>query len=187
MSNTPEITMVKIETADEFNEACEKYGVSYVVGKRKPFKALALAIRNTPMTVIIDTPFFYTAMATGAHLKPRGVKAEITYAVAFAVVSEKTNKPGKPRTLVLSEDDILSATPHVKGRVGHARATMALSAKLGIEWPLIAVEDVKRIETAPIDPALIADENAADEISAADANEVSTVEVDTNEDELINA
>lgn len=162
----PAIPIVRIENDEQFRDATEKYlGKRYHKGA-KPFRSLALAITVGHGHLIADTEYFQRAMGAGVPTGPRGSKPKpvITYAVEYQRVSEKTNKVhARAYTIVLTEDDVKSNAPHVRGKVGTALVTMVLSAMKNEDWRTFHVMSVQRVETLPVAASVDVDTPGADD------------------------
>lgn len=172
---TPAIPVVRIENETQFADACKTYGVSFKGHGRKPFKALAVAITFGHGHIIDDTEYFNRAMGLTVPTGPRVVKIKpiISWAVTYSRVG-KNGKPNKSTTdIVLSEEDIRTNAPNVKGSLNHAFATLVLAALKGEDWTTFYVHTVQKVSTLPAAPTEDEsdDEDESDEDMSADVDE----------------
>jgi hypothetical protein len=140
MSDTTTIPHIKINNADEFRVFVGKLNESrsaadkIKVGDRGrlPMRAVApIVVRaqlNGELTFEDTTYFPISRWAFGETVGTRKTRDQFSYVITYTVRGDD-----KVQTLTLSENEIRSYLPNVKGIIGSAFATMAVALHLNSE------------------------------------------------------
>lgn len=130
MSDTTANPTITINGPEEFRKVAAKYGIAVGERGRLPMRALARALVSASLkgdVVFQDTTYFQiTAWAMGETVGTRKAKVDVTYEISYHVLN-KNGKPMPSITLALSENEIRSYVPNVKGMISPAFATMAVA------------------------------------------------------------
>lgn len=125
MSETS-VPVVKINTIDEFNAVAVQYGVEMQGKGRLPRKALAAKLITAAATgaiTLVDTEFFpVVGIATGAVKATYKKSSEFSYVITYNVRGVESEQ-----TMTLTENEVRSYLPNVKGQVNGAFATMLVA------------------------------------------------------------
>lgn len=152
----PAIRVINITSKDEFVKVANEYGIK--VGERGnlPKRALFAAILNDIVSgkVKLVPTSFLSPEVQNTTPREKKVKPQISYVITYKMVTggEPT---GDDLTLTLTENEVRSYLPHVKGQVSTAFATMVLALHNAVETTSVAalltyaVSDVERVETFP--------------------------------------
>lgn len=152
----PAIRVINITSKDEFVKVANEYGIK--VGERGnlPKRALFAAILNDIVSgkVKLVPTSFLSPEVQNTTPREKKVKPQISYVITYKMVTggEPT---GDDLTLTLTENEVRSYLPHVKGQVSTAFATMVLALHNADENTSVAtlltyaVSDVERVETFP--------------------------------------
>lgn len=153
---TPAVRVINITSKDEFVRVASEYGIK--VGERGglPKRALFAAVLNDIVagTVKLVPTSFLSPDVQNTTPREKKIKPEVSYKITYKVVSGG-NPSGDDLTLKLTENEIRSYLPHVKGIVGFAFATMVLALHNSEESTSVAsvlsyaVSDIERVETFP--------------------------------------
>lgn len=152
-----EIPIVKVTTADEFRAVAKTYGVPVGERGRVPKKNLFDAL--LPLIIagkikFVETEFLSLADARGVVKGEKKIKPHVSYRINYHTL----NKNGKPMPgvqLMLTQNEIKSYLPNVRGMVNIAFATMAVALHRAKDGALLAdlnkyvVTSVEKIETMP--------------------------------------
>lgn len=151
---TPAVRVINITTKEEFVKVANEYGIK--VGERGnlPKRALFAAVLNDIVagTVKLVPTSFLSPDVQNKTPREKKEKPEISYVITYKVV-EGGNPSGDDLTLTLTENEVRSYLPHVKGQVSTAFATMVLALYNSEESTSVAsvlkyaVSDVERVET----------------------------------------
>lgn len=161
MSDAKTARTITIANSDDFRKIAAEFGVT--VGKRGglPAKRLASVLLDAERkgeVKVIDTDCF--SLLTAVFGAPRGekkIKPDVSFTITYKMVNNG-EPAGEELTLSLTEDEVRSYLPHVKGMVSAAYATMVLALHLADDdevTPITAllkyaVSDVERVETSPV-------------------------------------
>ena len=154
----PAVRVIHITSKDEFVKVATEYGIT--VGERGnlPKRALFAKVLNDIVagTVkLIPTDFLNPSVQ---NTTPRATKVKpiVSYKITYKVVSNGTLSV-EDFTVKLTENEVRSYLPHVKGQVGFAFATMVLALHNADEESSVgelllsyAVSDVERVESVPV-------------------------------------
>lgn len=153
MSDTT-ANLIKINTPEEFRAIAKKYGVAVGERGRLPMRELSRLLAKDQLNGKIkfaDTDYFpISKWALGETIGTRKSRDSFSFIITYTV----KNVEGA-QTLTLTENEIRSYLPNVKGMIGAAFATMAVALHLNAEESETAlsvltnytVTDVKRVET----------------------------------------
>lgn len=155
----PVVRVINITSKEEFVKVANEYGIT--VGERGslPKRALFAKVLDDIVagTVKLIPTDFLNPSVQNTTPREKKVKPIISYKITYQVVTD--GKPiGSDLTLELSENEVRSYLPHVKGQVSAAYATMVLALHNNggpesnpVESLLTyAVSDVERVETFPV-------------------------------------
>ena len=152
----PAVRVINITSKGEFVKIAKEYGIE--VGKRGnlPKRALFAAILNDIVSgkvKLVPTDFLSPEVQNKTPREAK-VKPEISYTITYKMVADGAPS-GDDLTLTLTENEVRSYLPHVKGIVGVAFATLVLALHNSEESTSVAsvlsyaVSDVERVETFP--------------------------------------
>lgn len=159
--------VVEINTKDEFRAACAEYKIECGERGRFPQKALAGALVKAALAgdiKLIDSAFFKpNAIVLGEHKFTRAAKGDVSYTITYTVKDVEGEQ-----SLTLTENEIRSYLPNVKGMISAAFATMAVALHLNADEDAallsvvttITVSDVTRVESAPAEKSAETTEEA---------------------------
>jgi hypothetical protein len=157
MSDTTVTPVIKIENADAFRTVAKEYGVP--VGERGRLPKRALFEILLPLIIsgeikFIPTEFFSQLDAVGTVKGEKKIKPSISYRINYHVLN-KNGKPMPGTSVTLTQNEIKSYLPNVKGMVNVALATMAVALHRAKDGAVLTdlnkyvVSDVVKIETMP--------------------------------------
>lgn len=153
---TPDVRTVEIKNPAELRKVANEYRIKFGERGRLPMRELSRVLIQDQLKgniKCVDTSYFpISRWALGETVGTRKNKDDVSYVITYTV---KGNDKSQTLTLTLTENEVRSYLPNVKGIVGGAFATMAVALHLNAEesgTPLTAllnytVSDVKRIET----------------------------------------
>lgn len=161
----PVVRVINITSKEEFVKVANEYGIT--VGERGslPKRALFAKVLDDIVagTVKLIPTDFLNPSVQNTTPREKKVKPIISYKITYKMVTDGAPS-GDDLTLELSENEVRSYLPHVKGQVGSAFATMVLALHNGEEEsnPVesllsYAVSDVERVETFPVAVVVIAE------------------------------
>ncbi len=167
IEKAPSVRVINITTKDEFIKVANEYKIK--VGERGnlPKRALFAAVLNDVVagTVKLIPTSFLSPDVQNKTPREKKDKPEVSYKITYKMIVDGAPS-GDDLTLDLSENEVRSYLPHVKGQVGFAFATMVLALhnaddenSVGELLLSYAVSDVERVETfASETPAETTDE-----------------------------
>lgn len=155
-NEAPAVRVINITTKEQFVKVANEYGIK--VGERGnlPKRALFAAVLNDIVagTVKLVPTSFLSPDVQNKTPREAKVKPEISYVITYKMVADGAPS-GDDLTLSLTENEVRSYLPHVKGQVSSAFATMVLALYNSDENTSVAsvltyaVSDVERVETFP--------------------------------------
>lgn len=159
---TPAVRVINITTKNEFIKVANEYGIK--VGERGnlPKRALFAAVLNDVVagTVKLVPTSFLSPDVQNKTPRETKVKPVVSYKITYKMVADGAPS-GDDLTLELSENEVRSYLPHVKGQVSTAFATMVLALFHSDEESTsvaallsYAVSDVERVEMFPASETL---------------------------------
>lgn len=153
---TPAVRVINITTKEEFVKVANEYGIK--VGERGnlPKRALFAAVLNDIVagTVKLVPTSFLSPDVQNKTPREKKIKPVVSYVITYKMVTGG-EPSGDDLTLSLSENEVRSYLPHVKGQVSTAFATMVLALHNSEESTSVAslltyaVSDVEKVETFP--------------------------------------
>ena len=185
-----EIPVIKVTNADEFRAVAKVYDIPVGERGRLPKKNLFDAL--LPLIIagkikFVETEFLSLADARGVIKGEKKAKPEISYKITYHTLN-KNGKPMPSITVTLTQNEIKSYLPHVKGMVNIAFATMAIAMHRAKEGALLAdlnkyvVTGLVKVETMPgTDVESVTDEVDTDAQSAAEVTDDTSKGEDTGE------
>jgi hypothetical protein len=198
-TETPAVRVLNITTKEDFVRVATEYGVKVGGRGNLPKRALFAAVLSDIVAgkVKLIPTSFLSPDVQNTTPREKKIKPEVSYRITYKVISNG-EPSGEDITVSLTENEIRSHLPHVKGQVGFAFATMALALHNADEdntpGDLIqsyAVTDVARVETLPV-PA--AENNAEASDKAAEGEDTGEDKTDADKaseghasEEMINA
>lgn len=150
MSDTTTIPTVQIKTPAEFRALVEKLNKDLPAEKkinvgdrgRLPMREVSRVLVTQQLAgklKCIDTDYFpITAWAMGATVGTRKAKADVAYLITYKVLNKNGKEMPNTITLELTENQIRSYLPNVKGMISSAFATMAVALHKAKEGALLS-------------------------------------------------
>lgn len=153
---TPAVRVINITSKGEFVRIAKEYGIK--VGERGnlPKRALFTAMLNDIVSgkvKLVPTEFLSPEVQNKTP-REKKIKPEVSYTITYKMVADGAPS-GDDLTLTLTENEVRSYLPHVKGQVSAAFATMVLALHNANENTSVAsvlsyaVSDVEKVETFP--------------------------------------
>lgn len=205
MSDTTANPTIVINGPVEFRKVAAEYGIAVGERGRLPMRALAKALVTASLkgdVAFQDTTYFQiTAWAMGETVGTRKAKADVAYLITYKVLNKNGKEMPNTITLELTENQIRSYLPNVKGMISSAFATMAVALHKAKEGALLSDVNkyvVTSVERKELIEAVESNAEATDvapkgddtgetpEDAQTDAETVETV-ADADTPELVNA
>jgi len=154
---TPAVRVINITSKEEFVKVASEYGIK--VGERGnlPRRALFAAVLSDIVdgkVKLIPTGYLSPDVQNKTPREAK-VKPVVSYVITYKMVADGAPS-GDDLTLSLTENEVRSYLPHVKGQVSAAYATMVLALFHSEESTSVAsvlkyaVSDVERVESFPV-------------------------------------
>lgn len=196
MSENNSVRTIEINNAIEFRKFAKEFGIEVQDKGRLPKRALLEAILRLAFqgdVKFTETPFFSLAAMNGTT---SARDQEIIYKITYHTLN-KNGKPMPPVTITLTQNEIKSYVPNVKGMINYAMATMVVALHRSKDDSLLAdlnkyvVTGLVKLGAAPgTDIADVTSEGEDTEETVTDADsdsETPTDAVVVNAGELVSA